>query len=70
MSPSRCATGSSATNAACSTRFADAGFARYARRAAARQLRARPAPAGTGALEPVETAPLDRWLERIDRPGH
>ncbi|MFG1926074.1 TetR/AcrR family transcriptional regulator [Cryptosporangium sp. NPDC048952] len=38
--------------------------------AAARQLRSQLSLAGTEALEPVEVALLDRWLERIDQPGH
>ena len=36
-------------------------------RAAARQLRYQLALTGTDRLEPVETALLDRWLERIDQ---
>jgi AcrR family transcriptional regulator len=36
-------------------------------RAAARQMRSQLALTGTGKLEPVETALLDRWLERIDQ---
>jgi len=35
----------------------------------ARQLRSQLGLAGTEALEPAETALLDRWLERIDQPG-
>ncbi|GLY00550.1 TetR/AcrR family transcriptional regulator [Actinoplanes sp. NBRC 101535] len=38
-------------------------------RAAARQLRSQLALTGTDRLEPMETALLDRWLERIDQPG-
>ncbi|QUF05200.1 TetR/AcrR family transcriptional regulator [Actinosynnema pretiosum subsp. pretiosum] len=38
-------------------------------RAAARQLRSRLSLHGTGELEPVETALLDRWLKRLDQPG-
>lgn len=37
-------------------------------RSAARQLRSQLALTGTERLEPVETALLDRWLERIDEP--
>lgn len=37
-------------------------------RAAARRLRAQLLLGGTDRLEPVETALLDRWLERIDQP--
>nr|WP_255644915.1 TetR/AcrR family transcriptional regulator [Actinoplanes polyasparticus] len=37
--------------------------------AAARQLRAQLRLTGTDRLEPVETALLDRWLERLDGPG-
>jgi AcrR family transcriptional regulator len=38
-------------------------------RAAARQLRSQLSLTGTDRLEPVETALLDRWLDRIDQPG-
>ncbi|HEY2058066.1 MAG TPA: TetR/AcrR family transcriptional regulator [Amycolatopsis sp.] len=38
-------------------------------RSAARQLRSQIALTGTDRLEPVETALLDRWLERIDQPS-
>lgn len=38
-------------------------------RAAARQLRSQLVLTGTDRLEPVETALLDRWLERIDQPS-
>jgi AcrR family transcriptional regulator len=38
-------------------------------RAAARQLRSQLALTGTDRLEPVETALLDRWLDRIDTSG-
>jgi AcrR family transcriptional regulator len=37
-------------------------------RAAARQMRSQLALTSTDKLEPVETALLDRWLERIDEP--
>lgn len=37
-------------------------------RAAARQMRSQLAITSTDRLEPVETALLDRWLERIDEP--
>lgn len=37
-------------------------------KAAARQLRAQLTLTGTGTLEPVETALLRRWLERLDEP--
>jgi AcrR family transcriptional regulator len=39
-------------------------------RAAARQMRSQLALTGTDRLEPVETALLDRWLDRIDQPLH
>ncbi|WP_328609723.1 TetR/AcrR family transcriptional regulator [Amycolatopsis sp. NBC_00345] len=38
-------------------------------RAAARQLRSQLLLTGTDRLEPVETALLDRWLDRIDQPS-
>jgi AcrR family transcriptional regulator len=38
-------------------------------RAAARQLRAQLSLAGDGRLEPAESALLDRWLERLDKPA-